>query len=195
MSTAADIARATKWNREHIERRREISRNSWRKIHGDPETEMERFERSIERITESGCWIWSGALGQDGYGKTSSKGKDIRAHRWAWHLFKGAIPEGMQVCHRCDVPTCCNPGHLFVGSHMDNERDKRAKGRDFKLPPHRETKLTEKQVAEIRAARGNVRQVDLAKRYGVHHSHISRIQTGDSWNNASDQTEVTYVCT
>lgn len=188
MSTQADIARATKWNREHRERRREISRKSWRKIHGDPETELERFERCIERITESGCWIWNGSVGQDGYGKTSSKGKDIRAHRWAWKLFMGEIPSGIQVCHRCDVPTCCNPHHLFLGTPKENTQDMWKKGRrgpmrGGSMPGEKSqncifTDADIKRMHEVRLF-SNCTNKAIAKYFWMSQSHLSHILRGD----------------
>jgi hypothetical protein len=139
---------------------------------------MERFERSYTPVTESGCWLWNGSTDDDGYGKTSSNGKDIRAHRWAWILHRGEIPFDLHVLHRCDVPMCVNPAHLFLGTNADNDSDKRRKGRAPKMAIHRETSLTEQDVLAIRAARGFERQVDLAERFGLHHSQVSRIQRG-----------------
>lgn len=77
----------------------------------------------------SGCWMWSGSVGTDGYGKTKWKGKTIRAHRLVYMLTKGEIAEGLFVLHTCDKPDCVNPEHLWLGTHAENEADKDAKGR------------------------------------------------------------------
>lgn len=180
MSTQAEIERSAKWNREHraqINARRKVLYALKRKPR---ETEMERFERSIERITESGCWIWM-SCSTRGYGVTAVNKRPIRAHRWAWKLFVGEIPDGLFVCHRCDVPTCCNPAHLFLGTALDNNRDSWSKGRRKPLAIHRQAKLSEQQVREIRAAPREESNVALGKKYGVHDSSISCIRSGKFW--------------
>lgn len=77
----------------------------------------------------SGCWMWAGHFGNDGYGKTKWLGDTIRAHRLIWKLLHGEIPEGLWVLHKCDNRQCVNPEHLFLGTQLDNEKDKDAKGR------------------------------------------------------------------
>lgn len=91
----------------------------------------DRLMRKIVRIPQSGCWIFTGAVTPQGYGKIGTgNGPEVSGtHRVAYQLFKGAIPEGMMVCHHCDVPSCCNPYHLFVGSALTNVRDMMTKGR------------------------------------------------------------------
>lgn len=84
-------------------------------------------------LPKPGCWIWSGALRQDGYGVVKIHGKQIRAHRLIYQNLVGEIPEHLQVLHRCDVRRCVNPAHLFLGTDADNHRDKTAKGRHPKM--------------------------------------------------------------
>lgn len=90
---------------------------------------VEEFEKRIERIPESGCWIWLGGLQPSGYGIF----RRTRAHRLAWELYKGEIPDGKSVCHRCDIPSCVNPEHLFIGTQQENMVDAFKKGR-LKVP-------------------------------------------------------------
>jgi hypothetical protein len=80
------------------------------------------------------CWLWMAARDRDGYGKFAIGlgGHDqihTRAHRFAYEAFVEPVPEGMVVCHRCDNPPCVRPDHLFVGTPLDNNNDKVAKGR------------------------------------------------------------------
>lgn len=89
----------------------------------------------VERLTESGCWIWMGVTDKDGYGRLHG----IGVHRTSYLESNGTIPEGMNVCHKCDVPSCINPAHLFLGSQADNLSDQRAKGRRVGKPPQRTT--------------------------------------------------------
>ena len=76
-----------------------------------------------------GCHEWSGARVGKGYGKTRMHGRTYRAHRAAYELFVGPIPEGQVVRHTCDNPGCVNPDHLELGTHADNMKDKRVRSR------------------------------------------------------------------
>jgi hypothetical protein len=83
------------------------------------------------RVDKSGdCWNWTGATQTNfPYGMITHRGRNLRVHRVAYELTYGPIPNGFSVCHSCDNPRCCNPGHLFLGSHADNMADMRVKGR------------------------------------------------------------------
>jgi DNA-binding XRE family transcriptional regulator len=147
---------------------------------GYPEMTPERFwSRSAP---DGDCWIWTGRL-EHGYGRQSYKGKIYKAHRLAWMLTNGAIPDGVDVCHRCDRPACVKPEHLFLASHLDNMRDMVAKGRSAPIskPGARNpwAKFSDAEVLEIRRARAaGVLVQDLADRYGVSRRTIGQIALG-----------------
>jgi hypothetical protein len=80
-------------------------------------------------VTETGCFLWVGATSTSGYGNIGRNGRTLRAHRVAWELEYGPIPQGLQVLHHCDTPACVNPARLFLGSASDNMLDMHRKGR------------------------------------------------------------------
>lgn len=151
------------------------------------------------------CWEWQGGL-VAGYGHISSRKHGYhRAHRLAWTLLRGAIPDGVCVLHHCDNRRCVNPAHLFLGSRKDNAIDMASKGRQHlqrapwkmrgdlnpmrrhpELAPrgskHGCAKLTEDRVLAIRRSRAaGATNKDLARLNGVSLSAISFITTGQTW--------------
>jgi Autographiviridae endonuclease len=131
------------------------------------------------------CWPFLGALRKDGYGSICYQGRrGALAHRLAYELKHGPVPEGLCVLHHCDNPPCCNDAHLWIGTRGDNNADRDAKGR--RQPPrgelHGRAKLTAVQVMEIRAKyAAGARQIPLATEYGVGKSLISLIVRREAW--------------
>lgn len=140
---------------------------------------MKRFWNKVHKTLDDQCWNWTAAFKENGYGtlrmKRNGKWRMSYAHRVSWELAEGDIPDGLYVCHSCDNRACVNPSHLWLGTHQQNQQDMAKKGRVFSPAK----KLTDEQVRLIREelSLGN-RQVDIAARYGVQRSHVSRIKTG-----------------
>ena len=90
--------------------------------------------------SEQECIVWTGARVTAGYGSIRRGGKHFYAHRLAWSEANGPIPKGICVCHKYDMPACCNPDHLFLGTASDNVHDAMEKGR-FKAGQYQRAKL------------------------------------------------------
>lgn len=153
-------------------------------------TEQEKFERlkkSFEKHVirnEDGCWGWKGSLSR-GYGVMSCGpriGPD-RSHRASWVIYKGPIPKGMLVCHKCDHPECTNPEHLFLGTPSENTKDMINKNRKVvgsKVPT---AKLDEEKVKEIRILLSLGKSYPkIARMFGVASGTIARIKNGETWS-------------
>ena len=143
---------------------------------------IDRFEMQYIPVTESGCWLWTGYPEKDGYGYICVDGKRPKAHRFSYETFIGKIPEGMSVLHKCDISCCVNPSHLFIGTHKDNMRDQKNKGRTLLGEKGSNVKLKEEDVLKIiSAARSGEPQSKIAKRFGISQASVSLIHTGKNW--------------
>ena len=151
---------------------------------------VDELFRVVEPDPNSGCWLWPNGATGTGYGITRHAGKPILAHRLSWILHFGEISKGEGfhgtcVLHKCDVRACVNPDHLFLGTNLDNIKDRMAKGRSH-VPvmmgeKNPRAKLTDCAVDEIRSLGGVVSGVNLAKRFGVTPSTISNVLRGNNW--------------
>ncbi|MDF2860302.1 MAG: hypothetical protein K0S02_574 [Achromobacter mucicolens] len=147
---------------------------------------IDRFMGKTFPVTESGCWIWEGYTDSKmGYGMFWLNGTMRLSHRVAYELFVGEIPNGMQVCHRCDIPSCVNPNHLWLGTNVDNVHDKVNKGRSARLQGSRHpgAKLDEDKVRFIRSCKTSARR--LAPMLGIDRSTINYIRQGKLWSHLS----------
>lgn len=138
-------------------------------------------DRILSKITvdENGCWIFSGAKMQTGYGLIWKEGKNVAAHRESYKLFCGDLSDDEVICHRCDVRICINPEHLFKGSRADNNRDMVEKRRHRFGESSPMAKLTEDDVSFIR--KSSMTSSSLAVVFGVGAYQISRIRSGKRW--------------
>lgn len=152
------------------------------------ESLRERFDAKVDRSRgEDGCWHWTGSVTRR-YGniRIASKafaGKQTeRAHRVAWMLERGPIPEGGHVLHRCDNPICVNPAHLFIGDDSSNVADKVAKGRHPSGERAPGAKLTERDVRLILGALSLGESArSIADRFGVKPGAVYAIRAGRTW--------------
>ena len=162
------------------------------RYHGDVITKRtpitERFWKYVNKTAD--CWLWTGAKTYGGYGVINSGGRDgkiIRAHRLSWELHNGPFPAELDVCHKCDNPSCVRPDHLFLGTAKDNVADMVHKGRARGGAPrgslHPQAKLTEAQVVDIRARHtaGAASQRQLAREYGVDRRAIHQVVYRKTW--------------
>jgi hypothetical protein len=157
--------------------------------------QYQKMEDRLERLSipepNSGCWLWTGGFDDRGhpfkpYGRIWVRGSSIVAHRASWLTYRGKIPDGMLVCHKCDTPLCINPDHLFLGTHKENTDDMISKGRDDSTRIARRgassnfAKLTPAQVLSIRA--DPRLQRFIAKDYGISQPCVSLIKRFKNWS-------------
>ena len=172
-------------------------------------TKKPRVTRSIEPTPEygeafwkrlgdqgNGCWEWPGNRNCGNYGTTTFGGKTHMAHRMAYRLSNGPIPEGHFVCHRCDNPACCRPDHLFAGTHTENMRDMAAKGRAAHTNHPELRRIGEKNVnakldrervfAIMSARQSGQRIMDIAERFQVTVRTVNRVVHLKTWRHLFD---------
>lgn len=147
----------------------------------------DRFWEKVDKRSEDECWNWTAYRDRNGYGTLEyppPRRGFWRAHRFSYELHFGPIPEGLNVCHRCDNPSCVNPAHLWVGTTQDNNRDRDAKGRT--APQHGEhnpsSKLRDADVRRIRElAEKGIRNKELALMFGVSKPLVTLITQRKIW--------------
>ena len=160
-----------------------------------------RFMDKVIPVTESGCWLWTGAETTQGYGGFFHAGSKHKTHRLAWQMFRGPIPamdgyHGACVCHKCDTRLCVNPDHLFIAPQSVNNADRARKGRGraptgadhpFRKDPSLYLRGSQKALAklteaDVLAIRSDARQgIVIAAEYGVCPSLISGIRNRRTW--------------
>lgn len=159
-------------------------------------SDIDRFWAKVDKSAgNDACWIWTGYIHWKGYGQfsVSAQKRTRRAHRVAYEIKYGKIPDGAFVCHKCDNRSCCNPAHLFLGSPQDNTSDMIIKGRQsqgeyhsLRTPrgeAHRNHKLTRETVESIRKRyeSGGTSQRSLAAEFNVSKTLIANILHKRAW--------------
>lgn len=134
---------------------------------------LARFWSKVDKVSSgTGCWLWTAATKEGRYGAFKLPTKVERSHRVSWMISNGPIPEKMHVLHRCDVPLCVNPSHLFLGTHKENMCDMRAKERHH-VPDNR--RYTQQTIDEIAGLKGQCFQRLAAERFGVSQTFVSAV--------------------
>ena len=150
------------------------------------ETPEARFWKKVHKANEDDCWVWIGSKSKWGYGNFRLGRKTVLSHRFSYIMHYGKIPkETPLVCHSCDNPACVNPKHLWLGTDLENSRDKDKKNRGNRVFGllHRSAKLTPEKVSIIRRryANGDVSFKQLAKEYGCTKQSIHSVVNFKTW--------------
>jgi hypothetical protein len=145
----------------------------------------ENFWSQVDKNGPNGCWLWTGQVNEDGYGRVKWKCKSVAVHRLACELSGKPIPENLRGLHHCDNPPCCNPDHIYPGTQFDNMRDRKVRGRDY--DKHGEgnpnAKLNYQKAQHIRElyASGLHTHLSLSKEFSVSANTINSVLTGKTW--------------
>lgn len=154
---------------------------------------MTLLESLLSRVNiqDDGCWIFTGCLDSQGYGQIGFQCVRERAHVISYRLHFGEIQSGMCICHSCDVPSCVNPDHLFLGTREDNIRDMWSKGRGVPVENTQGSNngsatLDENKVVEIRRlAELGIPQTEIGEKYLVDNSTIWKIVHRRTWKHVA----------
>lgn len=160
------------------------------------QSDIDRFQSGVNHLGPDDCWEWLRSCDSGGYGRFQLNGTNELSHRVAWILMNGPIPELFEglpsvVCHSCDNPFCCNPGHLFLGNNKINNQDCAFKGRSAGLQRkgERNPKALKTEI-EIKAIKrdlqeGVLTQKEIGLKYDVSQLTVSAISTGKTWSHVN----------
>lgn len=174
---------------------------------GSADVFRSRFWANVRKAGPDECWLWTGETGKKGHGRFALRGKTVSAHRISWALERGPVPDGLCVCHDCpggDNPACVNPSHLWLGTKIDNNRDRVLKGRSasglrngrYTHPEstprgerHCHAKLNNWSACGVLARLlMGVNQSQVAREFGVTGKPVRRILAGTAWKHVFGDT-------
>ena len=149
---------------------------------------LERLMKLTDKTAPGGCWLWVGSVTSAGYGRIMVGCRSVTAHRAAYALMVGDIPDGMCVCHSCDNRLCVNPDHLWTGTKAQNSADMSAKGRSLFGERGKGAKLSLREAIEIKALcdGGSMTMTAIADKYGIARTAVRGIRDGRTWSRAID---------
>jgi hypothetical protein len=142
-----------------------------------------RFDSFWTPEPNTGCRLWTGSVNRKGYGQISNQ-RPVLAHRVSWELYIGPIPNGLCVLHKCDIPSCVNHRHLFLGTQQDNSDDCCKKKRQLFGEQKPGAKLSDAAVIAIR--QDSRTQREIAKSFGVSQSAIAQSKIGKTWKHVTN---------
>lgn len=151
-----------------------------------PVVTLEYFMTKVYPEPNTGCWLWGGKTGRFGYGNCQNNKLKIRdAHRMSYYFHFGDFSRKLFVLHRCDMPSCVNPDHLYLGTQADNMRDRKIRSRFIAKngEGHARAKLTENQAINVHKLynSGKYTQAEIAKKYHVSETTIRNLYIFRNW--------------
>jgi len=133
-------------------------------------------------LVTPGCWLWTGSLTTEGYGRLKVRGRQFGAHRVSYELHVGPIPAELIIRHRCDNPRCVNPEHLIPGTTFQNMQDKVERNRQAKGSANGKSKLSQEQALEaIKLRRDGWTLQAIGDKYGITKQSVYAIMTRKNW--------------
>ena len=157
-----------------------IPRDQWKPRKPPPQDPGRHIKNFWSKVEKTGtCWLWKGLLDKDGYGKW---GKARRTHQFSYELTNGAIPDGMHVCHSCDVRNCVNPEHLWLGTNAENMDDRNKKKRQAARHRIRASISVEMAIDAYRDMMAGMLQRVAAEKYGVSEAMACMLANAKTWH-------------